>query len=150
MAQFLNKTDSELQKFSTWRSNTVRHVSRETAGIRGCAPAVQTRDTANDSNSDLSAPDDRIFSVQLGKQIYFWGMEMYAGGIDTINVYYRENSSSKWRIIKGTGRLTTGASTSSSDISPNLTQPSAFNPLIYPNTQLLNTDSIGTTFTLQE
>lgn len=146
MAQFLNKTDSELQKFPTWRSNTVRHVSRETAGIRGCAPAVQTRDTTNDSSSNLSAADDRIFSVQLGKQIYFWGMEMYAGGIDTINVYYRENSSSKWRIIKGTGRLTIGAATESSDISPNLTQPSAFTPLTYPNTQLLNTDSIGTTF----
>jgi len=143
MAQFINITDTELQQFPTWRAHNNRQVSRELAGIRGFAPAIHFHDTTYDTDTattttELMRPDDRILKVPIGEQIYFWGIEMYAGGYDTINVYYRQNSSSNWQIIKGTGY------TGSVFISPSFaTLSTSYN--YYPNSNLIN--AIGTTGT---
>jgi len=105
MAQFINITEPELQKFPPWRAHTWRQISRELAGIRGCAPAIHFHDTTHDLNTDLLAPDDRIFKWHTGEQIHFWGMEMWAGGMDTLNVYFRPlgGTDSDWILVKGTG-----------------------------------------------
>ena len=125
MAQYINKNLSSLvgtgseatPQFPAWRAHNIRQISRELAGIRGCAPAVQMHDTAfdnqnpSDTNS-LNSPDDRIFHVHAYTPIYFWGQEMHIGGntvrdngFDALNIYFRSfgQGDSDWVLVKGCG-----------------------------------------------
>lgn len=91
-------------KHLPWKSHTWRQVCREMSGIRGCAPAVQKRTNLNDGNSSVNAEDDRIFHAHIHKKIYIWGVEMYAGGYDTLRVKWRSlGASDDFVSIKGIG-----------------------------------------------
>lgn len=89
---------------SPWNAQHWRDICREMSGIRGCAPAVHFRNSINDSNQSLVSEDDRIFKVSAKRRIYVWGVEMYAGGYDTLKISWRNlDSSSNFVQIKGTG-----------------------------------------------
>lgn len=131
MAQYLNKTDSELVKFPAWRCHNWRQASRELAGIRGCAPAVQFHDTTYDNSDDLLAPDDRIFKVNTFEKIYVWGQELgtcinfasRGGTEDSLNIYYRPHGSTNendWLLVKGTDSYGSIDFASSDQFHPNL------------------------------
>ena len=116
MAQFIDPTNTELAKFETWRAHTGRQLAREIAGVRGCAPAIHFHDTANDTNTSLSADDDRIFTVYTGDRVHVWGQEMWVNNDigdavstawDSLNIYYRAHGSTSetdWLLVKGTAQ----------------------------------------------
>jgi hypothetical protein len=157
MAQYINKnlpslvgTGSEANpQFPAWRAHNIRQISRELAGIRGCAPAVQMHDTTfdnqdpNDPNS-LNSPDDRIFHVHAYTPIYFWGQEMHIGGqvvrdngFDALNIYFRPfgGSDSDWVLVKGCGEYGFDGKTGQGQIA------GSGSPLFAPNGNLCNLDS---------
>lgn len=116
MAQYLNRSLTSLNDgtttFPAWQAHNIRQVSRELAGIRGCAPAVQMHNTSNDGNdnNDVNTPDDRIFHVHAYTPIHVWGQEMHIGGEtvrdnghDALNIYYRPfgGTESDWLLVKG-------------------------------------------------
>jgi hypothetical protein len=87
-----------------WKAHNWRQVCRELAGVRGCAPAIHKRNSYNDSNQSLMTDDDRIFCVNSNSKVYVWGVEMYAGGYDTLKIKWRSLASNgPFYQIKGVG-----------------------------------------------
>lgn len=120
MAQYINPSliaDNEFWDASTWRK-----MCRELAGLRGLAPAVHFRNTVNDSDSSQNVADDRIFHTHTHQKIYVWGVEMCAGGYDTLKIYWRAPNNppdSQWTLDSGWA-LIKGAGAKNEDGSPNL------------------------------
>ena len=112
MAQYIDTSliaNSEFWDASRWRT-----MCQELSGLRGLSPAVHFRNSANDNNTSLSVADDRIFRIHTHNRIYVWGVEMYAGGYDTIRIYWRSDApdsswslDSGWKLIKGAGAYCT-------------------------------------------
>jgi len=152
MAQFINTSDPELQKFPPWRAHSWRQISRELTSIRGCAPAVHFHDTTYDSSTDLLAPDDRIFKWYVGEQMYFWGQEMWSSlnltnlNHDNLNIYWRnfDEDDTKWVLIKGTGIYGFNAGDTVYHPNSNLRAFSTGNnPHVSSNASLSTTDPAG-------
>lgn len=108
MAQYIDT--SLINENDFWDASSWRRMCREMSGIRGIAPAIHIHNNTNDSNSSQNVKDDRIFRIHTHSRIYVWGVEMYAGGYDTVKIYWRSdppdadwNLDENWKLIKGAG-----------------------------------------------
>lgn len=112
MAQYIDTSLISNSEF--WDATRWRTMCKELAGLRGLAPAVHFRNPINDANASLYVEDDRIFKIHTHNRVYVWGVEMYAGGYDTIKIYWRSTApdstwslDSDWKLIKGAGAYDT-------------------------------------------
>ena len=122
MAQYIDTSQAKDSDF--WDASNWRKSCRESAGLRGIAPAVHFRSQVDDTNSSLSAKNDRVFHIHTHNKLYIWGSEMYAGGYDTLDIYWMPpnvdgtdrddtiwDQSGGWILVKGSGRKWNDTST---------------------------------------
>ena len=66
-----------------WKAYDSNSCLRETSGLRGVAPSVRFFE-----NIPTLSASVEVFHVPSSEDLYFWGVEMFSGGIDCVSISY--------------------------------------------------------------